>query len=220
VYVRQTHNWWFPPRFTSSSSYQVGDIVIFQKQASDNYYSCKRIIGMEGQQVLVYGQYVHLFQDRTDKGIVVTMDPQMNMNMTQQQQQEEDEGQQPPLPFAFQTSSHHHTHGAEEDATTNECIKCRITIPPGHVWVEGDNPLDSLDSRHYGPIPLSALRGRLVMRLWPLWRTTKPQSQSQSTTFFDPKQDTLWMSRTRPIPLSRQHLLNGNYNLHPRPTPA
>mmetsp|Transcript_12206 Transcript_12206/g.17028 ORF Transcript_12206/g.17028 Transcript_12206/m.17028 type:complete len:442 (-) Transcript_12206:372-1697(-) len=203
LYVRQTN--WFH-RLTSS--YQVGDIVIFQKEASDNYYSCKRIIGLEGQQVLLYGQYVHLFQDRTDKGII----PLDQTNIEQQQQQEE-EGQQ--LPFALKISNNNNGASSSTDVATNEGIRCTFTIPPGHVWVEGDNPLDSLDSRHYGPIPLSALRGRLVMRLWPLWRS---KQQSQST--FDQNQDKIWMSRNRPIPLSRQYLLNGNYNLHPRPTPV
>ncbi|EED92116.1 signal peptidase, partial [Thalassiosira pseudonana CCMP1335] len=42
-----------------------------------------------------------------------------------------------------------------------------ISIPPNHVWLEGDNPLESTDSRHYGPLPVSSLRGRLDMRLWP-----------------------------------------------------
>lgn len=29
-------------------------------------------------------------------------------------------------------------------------IRSDITIPPGHVWLLGDNPNDSKDSRHYG----------------------------------------------------------------------
>jgi len=43
-----------------------------------------------------------------------------------------------------------------------------MKVPPNHVWVEGDNPLKSTDSRHYGPLPISALRGRIVLRLWPM----------------------------------------------------
>ncbi|KAL3808563.1 hypothetical protein ACHAXA_001068 [Cyclostephanos tholiformis] len=41
-------------------------------------------------------------------------------------------------------------------------------VPPNHVWVEGDNPTHSTDSRHYGPLPESSLRGRIVLRLWPV----------------------------------------------------
>ena len=41
-------------------------------------------------------------------------------------------------------------------------------IPRGHVWLEGDNPHSSTDSRCYGPVPEALLLGRVVCRLWPL----------------------------------------------------
>jgi inner membrane protease subunit 1 len=44
-----------------------------------------------------------------------------------------------------------------------------VTVPPGHVWLEGDNPLDSVDSRYYGPVPAALIRGRAVARVWPPW---------------------------------------------------
>jgi nickel-type superoxide dismutase maturation protease len=37
----------------------------------------------------------------------------------------------------------------------------------GTVWVEGDNPLASTDSRTLGPLPASAVVGRVLLRLWP-----------------------------------------------------
>jgi hypothetical protein len=37
----------------------------------------------------------------------------------------------------------------------------------GRVWVEGDNPFGSTDSRILGALPPEALRGRVLMRLWP-----------------------------------------------------
>ena len=43
-----------------------------------------------------------------------------------------------------------------------------ITVPDGHVWLEGDNPSNSSDSRLYGPLPMALLQGRVVARLWPL----------------------------------------------------
>eukprot|EP00644_Phytophthora_capsici_P017796 jgi/Phyca11/576993/estExt2_Genewise1.C_PHYCAscaffold_1000039 len=36
----------------------------------------------------------------------------------------------------------------------------KITIPKGHVWVEGDNPTCSVDSRHFGAVPAALLIGR------------------------------------------------------------
>lgn len=38
-------------------------------------------------------------------------------------------------------------------------------VPPGHVFVRGDLPLGGNDSLTWGPVPLEAVLGRVVMRL-------------------------------------------------------
>ncbi|KAF3793109.1 Mitochondrial inner membrane protease subunit 1 [Nymphaea thermarum] len=43
-----------------------------------------------------------------------------------------------------------------------------VTVPKGHVWLQGDNSLRSQDSRHYGPVPFGLLQGRVWLRVWPL----------------------------------------------------
>ena len=43
-----------------------------------------------------------------------------------------------------------------------------VTVPPGHVWLQGDNLWNSTDSRAYGPVPVNLVRGRVVYRVWPL----------------------------------------------------
>ena len=35
------------------------------------------------------------------------------------------------------------------------------------MWLQGDNTRNSNDSRHYGPVPLAMLRGRVCYRVWP-----------------------------------------------------
>jgi signal peptidase I len=52
----------------------------------------------------------------------------------------------------------------------------RMKVPAGTLWVEGDNPLDSIDSRHYGPVPLSKFKGRIIYRLWPRRRNEEMNS--------------------------------------------
>ncbi len=41
-------------------------------------------------------------------------------------------------------------------------------VPPGCVWLLGDNRRNSTDSRIYGPVPTDVIKGRVVLRIWPL----------------------------------------------------
>lgn len=42
-----------------------------------------------------------------------------------------------------------------------------VTIPPGHVWIQGDNMSNSTDSRDYGPLPYALIRGKVIAKVWP-----------------------------------------------------
>ena len=42
-----------------------------------------------------------------------------------------------------------------------------LTVPPGEVWVMGDHRNDSVDSRCFGPVPLSAIHGVAMFVWWP-----------------------------------------------------
>ena len=44
-----------------------------------------------------------------------------------------------------------------------------LTVPPGKLWVMGDNRRtgSSLDSRSYGPVDLRDVAGPVNWRLWP-----------------------------------------------------
>ena len=46
----------------------------------------------------------------------------------------------------------------------------RITkiLPNGTLWIEGDNPNYSVDSRHFGPIDGNSVVARIYCRLWPI----------------------------------------------------
>jgi inner membrane protease subunit 1 len=41
-------------------------------------------------------------------------------------------------------------------------------VPPDCVWLLGDNRHNSTDSRIYGPVPAEVVKGRVLLRVWPL----------------------------------------------------
>jgi len=47
-----------------------------------------------------------------------------------------------------------------------------FTVPPGDVWVMGDNRGNSEDSRFFGPIPEKTIVGRATWKVWPPWKAS------------------------------------------------
>lgn len=52
------------------------------------------------------------------------------------------------------------------DTPTDNCRP--VTVPPGKLYVLGDNRTNSEDSRIFGPIDRSSVVGRAFVRIWPL----------------------------------------------------
>lgn len=42
-----------------------------------------------------------------------------------------------------------------------------VTVPEGHVWVQGDNSSYSTDSRVYGPLPMGLIKGKIIATVYP-----------------------------------------------------
>ncbi|KAI0650633.1 LexA/Signal peptidase [Trametes meyenii] len=51
-----------------------------------------------------------------------------------------------------------------------------VRVPPGHAWVEGDEPFRTEDSNRFGPVPLGLIESRLAFILWP-WERIGPLGQ-------------------------------------------
>ncbi|KAI0722861.1 LexA/Signal peptidase [Earliella scabrosa] len=51
-----------------------------------------------------------------------------------------------------------------------------VRIPPGHAWVEGDEPFRTEDSNRFGPVPLGLVESKLAWIIWP-WGRLGPLGQ-------------------------------------------
>ncbi|KAI6660250.1 Mitochondrial inner membrane protease subunit 2 isoform X4 [Oopsacas minuta] len=61
--------------------------------------------------------------------------------------------------------------GVEGEYIRTRSYKTRyLTVPRGHVWVEGDNANRSVDSNVYGPVSQGLITGKLLCVLWPSFR--------------------------------------------------
>lgn len=62
-----------------------------------------------------------------------------------------------------------------------------VRVPPGHVWVEGDNWRESTDSNYYGPVAAGLILGRAWFMISP-WKKfgTKPwEEKTESGTMVE-----------------------------------
>lgn len=107
----------------------VGEIVVFQSPDNQDIDFIKRIIGIEGDRIMVRNGQVFL-----------------NGN---------------PIPEEY----------AQKPTTLVEggflVDGIEVTVPPGHVFVMGDNRPRSSDSRVFGPVPLQNVIGQVFFRYFP-----------------------------------------------------
>lgn len=60
-----------------------------------------------------------------------------------------------------------------------------VRIPRGHVWLAGDNPDQSTDSRSYGPVSTGLIRGRVVLKFhtrYPFYSFVKTTIEGREKT--------------------------------------
>jgi signal peptidase I len=160
--------------------WQKGDVVTLYCPKTKTTVT-KRIIGIGGDTINAFGEYAHeyYYSSRhrrsryldTDSTVAtaeaagVPYHPLFPIPFCQQQQF---------TATATATTTNESSNTSNHNNNNNYYYYYYhyYTVPPNHVWLEGDNPLQSTDSRHYGPVSVMSLRGRVVLRLWPISSTT------------------------------------------------
>jgi hypothetical protein len=166
----------------------AGDLVGIQfprygnRDGQPPVISCKRIVGVEGDAVKRYGQYVHLFLSQDPDGLGIIWPTEDDRRA---------QGLDPSCPWDPEFELEQEQHGGGGRKKKRDPHRT-VMVPSGHVWVEGDCPGLSVDSRHYGPVPLEAIRGKVVAKMWPLRPTPN------------------WKRRPHPIPIDNTTLMQHN----------
>lgn len=70
---------------------------------------------------------------------------------------------------------------AELPGATSAVKRIVAVHPDGRVWLEGDNPVGSTDSRSLGPVAPEAVRGTVLARLWPRPRLLRAESPDRAS---------------------------------------
>lgn len=122
-----------------------GDIVVFRYPLQPDTDFVKRVVGMPGETVTIRDKSVYVDGKPLDEPYVVYDDPQVYPD-------------QPALPEPFRSRDHFGPY----------------TIPPGQYFVLGDNRDRSSDSRYWGTVPRSMIKGRAFMVYWSFDREPPP----------------------------------------------
>lgn len=132
-------------------NYDRGDIVIARNPIEPKMMICKRIVGLPGDKI--------------------HMKPKLNPFGSSKSEVNKDDPLREIMPFAdieddaFDSDKSKHINNQESAMRTFR--RKVIIVPKGHLWLEGDNSENSIDSRTYGPVPMGLIQSKATFRLYP-----------------------------------------------------
>ncbi|ORC93199.1 mitochondrial inner membrane signal peptidase [Trypanosoma theileri] len=104
--------------------------------------------------------------------------PPFTSNVTQEQEQQQHEENKEFLEEQqreeWEAAAHQSLAAYARSRDWDECLD-RVDHPAAWIWLEGDNPPESFDSRHTGAMPLECLRGLVLTKLWPVPALLSPR---------------------------------------------
>lgn len=128
-----------------------GDVVVFRYPGNESVNYVKRVVGLPGDRIQIKNK--RLMVNTTEAEYKLLPDEVIQ-----------------DLPgreyySAFQEKIGESTHFVIRSRSDEADFFGPIIVPPGHIFVLGDNRDSSDDSRYWGAVPLKNLEGRVVM-IW------------------------------------------------------
>jgi signal peptidase I len=130
---------------------QRGDVVVFVYPDDRRLFFIKRIVALPGDTIEIRNNQVRINDRVLD---TARLDPAaINFNA-------------PADTFFLEEQNHLRAYPIMMQADGMQ-DQPKIIVPHGHCFVLGDNRANSRDSRHFGPIPLADVKGRVDYIYWP-----------------------------------------------------
>src|SRR4051812_37487980 len=114
-----------------------GDIIVFRYPLAPETDFVKRVIGLPGETVEVHDKNVYINSKKLDEPYVIHLDPAVYPA-------------QQALPEPYRSRDQFNSY----------------VVPPGQYFAMGDNRDRSSDSRYWGTVPRSMIKGRAFMVYW------------------------------------------------------
>lgn len=127
----------------------VGDVVTAYSVQNPRHIVCKRVLGLEGDTIKVPWS--------STNGPARTVKV-MSVQCTRGRMQ-------PSLQTAFAHACILKVKCCLSQLCHAYQAQLCIQVPAGHVWLQGDNTLNSTDSRHYGPVPYALVNGKAFLKV-------------------------------------------------------
>lgn len=148
----------FPIPFTdgerwSASLPERGDVVVFRYPGNENVNYVKRVVGLPGDQIAIKNKKLYI-NDIESSYRPLPQDVIRDVPSAEYYSAFRED---------FRTPGNEMTHVVMNNHADQADFFGPVVVPPGQVFVLGDNRDSSDDSRYWGAVPVSHLEGRVIM---------------------------------------------------------